>query len=80
MKQLTKFSGFFGQSGKPKPSAPIIAQEISPLDARTLAENQAKLIADAQRKHHEHQESGGPQGLEPTRYNDWEHAGRCIDF
>jgi hypothetical protein len=25
-------------------------------------------------------EVGGPPGLEPTRYGDWEKAGRCIDF
>ncbi|NNC64704.1 MAG: DUF1674 domain-containing protein [Gammaproteobacteria bacterium] len=25
-------------------------------------------------------EIGGPQGPEPTRYGDWERAGRCIDF
>ncbi len=25
-------------------------------------------------------EYGGPKGLEPTRYGDWEKAGRCIDF
>lgn len=25
-------------------------------------------------------EHGGPSGLEPTRYGDWERAGRCIDF
>ena len=25
-------------------------------------------------------EIGGPAGLEPTRYGDWEHKGRCIDF
>ncbi len=25
-------------------------------------------------------EIGGPQGLEPTRYGDWERRGRCIDF
>jgi hypothetical protein len=25
-------------------------------------------------------ERGGPAGLEPTRYGDWERAGRCIDF
>ncbi len=25
-------------------------------------------------------ESGGPKGPEPTRYNDWEQKGRCIDF
>ncbi len=25
-------------------------------------------------------EVGGPKGPEPTRYGDWEHKGRCIDF
>jgi hypothetical protein len=25
-------------------------------------------------------EIGGPKGPEPTRYNDWEKAGRCVDF
>lgn len=25
-------------------------------------------------------EIGGPKGLEPTRYGDWERDGRCIDF
>lgn len=26
------------------------------------------------------QEFGGPKGLEPTRYGDWERNGRCYDF
>jgi hypothetical protein len=25
-------------------------------------------------------EIGGREGLDPTRYGDWEKAGRCIDF
>ncbi|MBC7952379.1 MAG: DUF1674 domain-containing protein [Rhodospirillaceae bacterium] len=25
-------------------------------------------------------EVGGPQGPEPTRFGDWEKAGRCTDF
>jgi hypothetical protein len=25
-------------------------------------------------------ELGGPPGPEPTRFGDWERAGRCIDF
>lgn len=25
-------------------------------------------------------EVGGPPGPEPTRFGDWEKAGRCIDF
>ncbi|MDN5782931.1 MAG: DUF1674 domain-containing protein [Luteimonas sp.] len=26
------------------------------------------------------QEIGGREGLDPTRYGDWEKNGRCIDF
>ena len=26
------------------------------------------------------EEVGGPKGLEPTRYGDWERKGRCVDF
>ena len=29
---------------------------------------------------HPPEEIGGPRGLEPTRYGDWERKGRCIDF
>lgn len=25
-------------------------------------------------------EIGGPKGPEPTRYDDWEKNGRCVDF
>ena len=25
-------------------------------------------------------ETGGPKGLEPTRYGDWDVNGRCTDF
>jgi len=55
------------------------------LDARRLAEWKAD---EAGRKSREAaaargapaKETGGPQGLEPTRYGDWERAGRCVDF
>jgi hypothetical protein len=26
------------------------------------------------------EEAGGPKGLEPTRYGDWENKGICWDF
>jgi len=37
-------------------------------------ENQSVQDAD------ESEEYGGPRGMEPTRYGDWEKNGRCIDF
>jgi hypothetical protein len=42
-------------------------------DRRAEAEN-AENIIERQR------EIGGPSGPEPTRYGDWERAGRCVDF
>lgn len=30
--------------------------------------------------HDKPREIGGPAGLEPTRYGDWERKGRCVDF
>lgn len=32
------------------------------------------------RKKSKQQEIGGPKGLDPVRYGDWEYRGRCIDF
>ncbi len=35
---------------------------------------------EAQEPRERPRELGGPKGPEPTRYGDWERAGRCIDF
>jgi hypothetical protein len=44
---------------------------------QSLADNAA---APGEKKTDGPREIGGPKGLEPTRYGDWERAGRCIDF
>ena len=51
------------------------ARENSPLPPETPAEPAEPLPATDRPK-----EIGGPKGPEPTRYGDWEKAGRCIDF
>jgi len=38
------------------------------------AESKADQIQDKAKEY------GGPKGMEPTRYGDWEKNGRCIDF
>lgn len=38
------------------------------------ARRNAKKKSDAAKEH------GGPKGAEPTRYGDWERAGRAVDF
>jgi len=55
------------------------------LDAKALAEQKADAAGEKWRKVAEANgqkpvEVGGPKGLEPTRYGDWERAGRCVDF
>ncbi len=61
------------------------APEVRGQDAKTLAEMKAdaageKWRAEAEAKGKKPVEVGGPKGLEPTRYGDWERAGRCVDF
>ena len=54
-------------------------------DSRRMAELKADMAgmkwrAEAEAKGEIEREVGGPKGLEPTRYGDWERAGRCVDF
>jgi hypothetical protein len=51
---------------------------LTPAARRALAEAAARRKAAAAAK--AAPESGGPSGLEPTRYGDWERKGRAVDF
>lgn len=71
----------------PENSASDVANttETRGLDAKHLAELKAeeagaKWRAKAEQNGEIKKEYGGPKGLEPTRYGDWEKAGRCSDF
>jgi hypothetical protein len=44
-------------------------------DAGTAEANDTPPVNDKPPK-----EVGGRGGLDPTRYGDWEKAGRCVDF
>ena len=39
-----------------------------------------EVVAETPQSPEPSQEIGGPKGLEPTRYGDWEVNGRCSDF
>jgi hypothetical protein len=59
--------------------------DIRGKDPRRLAEEKADRAGEKWRREAEargevEKETGGPKGLEPTRYGDWEKAGRCFDF
>ena len=59
--------------------------QVKGIDSRHKAEMVAeeagrKARAEATARGEKPAEAGGPEGLEPTRYGDWEKAGRCSDF
>lgn len=58
-----------------RPTADI--RPLSDAARRALAEAEARR-ADAVQDLPE--EQGGPSGLEPTRYGDWERKGIAVDF
>jgi len=66
-------------------SAAAPEDDVRGKDPRRLAEEKVDKAGEKWRREAEargevEKEVGGPKGLEPTRYGDWEKAGRCIDF
>jgi len=53
----------------------VSVKETKPSNTPKTMNSIKKAIEESKIK-----ELGGPSGLEPTRYGDWERAGRCIDF
>lgn len=74
-----------------KPAAPedvpegVDHDDLKGVDERRRAELKAEAAGKRRRRETGtedavEREIGGPKGLEPTRYGDWEKAGRCFDF
>ena len=62
-----------------------VESEVKGIDSRRKADMVAeeagrRARAEAAARGEKPAETGGPEGLEPTRYGDWEKAGRCCDF
>lgn len=90
---MSKLADLFKTSkpqGPRTPAAEDLPESVDPadlqgVDERRLAELKAEAVGERWRKEAEangevEKEIGGPKGLEPTRYGDWEKAGRCYDF
>ena len=77
---MKKFTDRLKNSNPPASNVP----EPRGYDAKALAEQKAvDAVGEKWRKAAEASgekpvEVGGPKGLEPTRYGDWERAGRCV--
>lgn len=54
--------------------------ELTDRDQQPEPANAPPAQEQVQEQQPQPKEIGGPKGLEPTRYGDWEKAGRCIDF
>ena len=53
---------------------------LTPAARRALEEAQARRLAAEAELDALAPEDGGPKGLEPTRFGDWERKGIAVDF
>ena len=65
---------YMSESDLPAGAAP--GKPLSPEARRALEEAAARRSEPGSRS----DEQGGPSGLEPTRYGDWERKGLAVDF
>ena len=61
----------------PRNAAP--GKDLTPAARRALEEAAQRHAAEAEAAA-KPQEDGGPKGLEPTRFGDWERKGLAVDF
>jgi len=69
----------------PRPAQPRYVERVpagqenaTPKPAENVAASKPDPTASSQPD--KPKEVGGPKGLEPTRFGDWERDGRCVDF
>ncbi len=55
-------------------------KQVRSVDDQNSSEAQQDAFESSDIPQQQPEEIGGPKGLEPTRYGDWERKGRCIDF
>ncbi len=64
---------------KKTPANAAPGKKLSPAAQRALEEAEARRLTRSQTSKRP-QESGGPEGAEPTRFGDWERGGIAYDF
>ncbi len=77
------FDLFKSHTPKPAKGAPEASKDSPERAPKTTAEppqDAAKAENDKGETPAQADERGGPKGLEPTRYGDWERKGICYDF
>ncbi len=71
-----RFVAHRAQDSAVKPVAP----PKSEAPKAEASQSPAAKPEDAKPASDQPKEAGGPKGLEPTRFGDWERDGRCVDF
>jgi hypothetical protein len=69
----------YAKSGK-MPTDPAEKRPLPPAAERALAEAAARRAERDRKAADQPKESGGRNGLDPTRYGDWEKDGLISDF
>lgn len=80
MSENTSKSSSVGNSIEPKASEQNTTTSTAPLSTPSVSSNKNEVDAKQAGTKKPKKELGGPKGLEPTRYGDWESKGRCYDF
>lgn len=82
MDPLKRFQMSDAEAGGRLRESDLAPKQLTPAAQRALAEaaERRKAAEDADRHAAAHDERGGPAGLEPTRYGDWERKGVAVDF
>ena len=57
-----------------------MSDKKSPKSGDSMADPDAAAASPTSDKSDQAKEVGGRDGLDPTRFGDWEKNGRCIDF
>jgi hypothetical protein len=72
-------AGMDDPAPKADPANAAPGKTLSAAARRALEEAEARRLADAAAQAAA-EELGGPKGLEPTRFGDWERKGIAVDF
>ena len=69
-----------GYYSHPRHEATIVDKDQPAVERNPSNLKQEKPTPAAVKRDAKPNESGGPKGLEPTRYGDWERKGIAVDF
>jgi DNA (cytosine-5)-methyltransferase 1 len=80
IKRMMSLPDDFKLTGSYSQQSERCGRMVPPLMMKAIAESIYEKVLKPYYKKKPKEIGGRKDGLEPTRYNDWESKGRCIDF